>query len=87
MTDAGSLWTDFESACIGPIEWDLSAMPTCAALISHDEELFALLRGVRRACVVTWCASKANKTAQDEEAIAHHIDLLESQPTGCSTGA
>jgi hypothetical protein len=76
LTPDGPRWFDLESVCSGPIEWDLSALPTCARTIDHDRDLLAVLTILRRLCVVTWCASKKSPTPSEAEAITHHLAAL-----------
>jgi Ser/Thr protein kinase RdoA (MazF antagonist) len=78
LTPAGPKWLDLESVCTGPIEWDLSALPGCSASVHHDRDLLSVLVALRRACVVVWCASKANPSPTDAEAIAHHLTALKT---------
>jgi len=56
-TVAGIRWIDFESCCVGPLEWDLAFQPP--TLDSYfgdvDRELLALLRRLTGARVATWC--------------------------------
>jgi len=56
-TVAGIRWIDFESCCVGPLEWDLAFQPP--TLDSYfgdvDRELLALLRRLNGARVATWC--------------------------------
>jgi GNAT superfamily N-acetyltransferase len=79
LTSAGALWLDFEAACVGPIEWDLTSLPEdCQSKFEHDPQLFRLLERIRRACVVTWCALKAEPSAEDTLAIERHLEALHS---------
>lgn len=60
-TEAGLRWIDFESCCVGPIEWDLAFQPP--ELDQHfadvDAELLTLLRQLNAARVATWCWGNA----------------------------
>ena len=76
LTPDGPRWFDLESVCVGPIEWDLSALRSCSSTMDHDRDLLAVLTTVRRLCVVAWCASKTTPTPFETEAIAHHLDAL-----------
>jgi aminoglycoside phosphotransferase (APT) family kinase protein len=57
VTPAGPRWIDFESACMGPLEWDLAFLPegAVAAFPEVDRELLDLLRTMNSARVATWC--------------------------------
>jgi hypothetical protein len=79
LTPNGPLWFDLESVCTGPVEWDLSALPASARGMGHDRELLAALTTIRRACVVTWCASKARPTPPEADAIIHHLSALKRE--------
>jgi Phosphotransferase enzyme family len=78
FTKDGPLWLDFESACRGPIEWDLSALPGSELFPRHDAGALAVLRGIRSACVVVLCISKEHLSPGDQEAVAFHIARLEA---------
>lgn len=84
FTKEKPLWLDFESACRGPIEWDLSALPGSARLPRHDTAALAFLRQVRSACVVVWCSSKDPPSTQDQGAVAFHIARLEEAAPGAA---
>jgi phosphotransferase family enzyme len=78
VTRRGCLMIDFESVCLGPPEWDLSALPGGGAgLFSEaDGELLALLRRLRSLCVVIWCSMQAARSAELRRAGAVHLSLL-----------
>ncbi|MGH9047002.1 MAG: aminoglycoside phosphotransferase family protein [Acidimicrobiales bacterium] len=61
VTSAGVQWLDFESSCVGPIEWDLAFVPVEVARCYRgiDGDLLALLRRLNSARVATWCAAAA----------------------------
>jgi Ser/Thr protein kinase RdoA (MazF antagonist) len=61
VTSAGLRWIDFESCCVGPLEWDLAFQPreVDAHLIDIDHELLALLRRLNSARVATWCLAQS----------------------------
>ena len=79
LTPEGPRWLDFESTCTGPVEWDLSALQSCAQRIPHDPGLHQVLVNLRRACVVAWCSAKRTPAAPDLEAIAYHLDELRAE--------
>jgi hypothetical protein len=79
LTSQGPRWLEFESACAGPLEWDLSTLPQCSRGVPHDRRLLRLLVLIRRACVVAWCAARVNPTAPELEAIAHHLAVLRDE--------
>jgi hypothetical protein len=60
------------------VERDLSVLPGSELLPPHNAATLAILRQVRSACVVVWCASKEQPSYKDQEAIAFHIAQLES---------
>jgi hypothetical protein len=57
MTPGGPLWTDFETACLGPREWDASGVPHPAAFQPLDPALYAIMLEMRSLCVVIWCST------------------------------
>ena len=79
LTPQGARWLEFESACNGPLEWDLSSLQSCALEIPHDPALLQVLLRLRRACVVAWCSAKLNPAAPEMEAIAYHLDALRAE--------
>ncbi len=61
VTSAGLRWIDFESCCVGPLEWDFAFQPrdVDAHLIDIDHALLALLRRLNSARVATWCLAQS----------------------------
>lgn len=76
-TDAGPVLVDFESACTGPVEWDLSAMPPEVAdeIEGIDHDLLAMLRLLRSAVVATWCWTRSGIPGMRSHA-DHHIAVV-----------
>ena len=73
----GCVMIDFESACSGPVEWDLSALPEAAAdLHAADAELVGTLRRLRSVCVATWCWAHRGQTPEIDRAARRHMDRL-----------
>ncbi|HEX4127099.1 MAG TPA: phosphotransferase [Acidimicrobiales bacterium] len=75
-TRDGVRWIDFESACTGPLEWDLAFQPR--EVVDHfpeaDQGLLNLLRSLNSARVATWClASQHSQMRQHGEL---HLRLL-----------
>lgn len=63
----GVVMLDFESVCLGPREWDLSALPVGPRSLPTgevDPELLALLGRLRRVCVAVWCAMRPERAQQ-----------------------
>jgi hypothetical protein len=62
-TAEGPLLLDFETACRGPIEWDLAALDDEAVDLfpGVDDELIALLRRLRSVCVAAKCWVELNR--------------------------
>ena len=56
VTPGGPLWTDFETVCLGPREWDAAGVPHLPAFQPLDAQLYAVLSGMRSLCVVVWCS-------------------------------
>ena len=75
------MWLDLKSACRGPLEWDLTALPAVGHFQAPKPERLATLRAVRSACVVVWCSQKPALEPHDREAIEYHLQQLASAPT------
>lgn len=78
LTPAGCRWIDFESACLGPLEWDLSALPGTdgGAPDGVDAGLLALLRRARSLRTLVWCRNWAGSGPEVARAAATHLELL-----------
>jgi Ser/Thr protein kinase RdoA (MazF antagonist) len=81
ITAKGPRWNDFEDVCLGPREWDVSALPEAAeaAFTGLDPELLAALRCLRSLCVFFWCWPK-REIAEERAAAEHHLALLRQSP-------
>ena len=57
MTAQGVRWIDFESCCVGPLEWDLAfqSAEVIATFSDVDRDLLRRLRRLNSARVATWC--------------------------------
>jgi hypothetical protein len=75
-TSKGLRWIDFESACIGPVEWDLAFQTdeVVALFPEADLGLLALLRRLNSARVATWCLVSRHPEMQGHG--QHHLGLL-----------
>jgi len=78
----GALWHDFESACSGPLEWDLSALPSTPTMLWHSTSLLEVFRLLRSACVVVWCCFRFSVGPAEREAIAFHLERLRAEARG-----
>lgn len=74
------MWLDLKSACRGPLEWDLTALPSVGNFQPPNPERLASLRAVRSACVVIWCSQKPALEPHDREAIEYHLQQLAGAP-------
>lgn len=73
----GCVLIDFESACCGPLEWDLSALPgEGAGVFDADAHLLALLRQLRSICVAVWCWMRPHRAEEIDQAARSHVNLL-----------
>ncbi|HEV2415953.1 MAG TPA: aminoglycoside phosphotransferase family protein [Candidatus Dormibacteraeota bacterium] len=70
------LLIDFESACSGPLEWDLSALADVGPAFPHDPTLLALLRRLRSLCAAVWCMARARRSPELERAGRLHLAVL-----------
>jgi hypothetical protein len=78
----GPLLLDFETACFGPIEWDLAALgaDSLAFFPDADQRLMVTMRRMRSACVAakSWVAPE--RAPELREAGHVHLKLLRGQP-------
>jgi len=76
--DDGLRWIDFEAACVGPLEWDLTGLPDEAltAFPLVDRGLLPLLRDVRSCCVAAWCWRNPERAPELRAAAEFHLDRL-----------
>jgi hypothetical protein len=75
VTAGGCLWTDFETASLGPYEWDAAGAPHLAAFRALDPKLFAVMSELRSLCVTVWCSALAADPAK-RAAAGHHLARL-----------
>ncbi len=77
-TDAGPVFIDFEAACLGPKEWDLTALPLSVAACYPDVDwiLLDLLSDARSFTVATWCWMQPGRAPEVREAARHHLERL-----------
>lgn len=80
-TPAGAALLDFEASCLGPREWDLSAVSEEAATVAGilDPALLSLLRSLRSLCVCVWCWAQAGRTVEIDEAARYHLSRLRAE--------
>jgi Phosphotransferase enzyme family len=77
---AGPLLLDFETACLGPVEWDLSGLGEDALAFPHiDRDLLALLRRMRSLCVAVKCWLDPDRAPEVKEAAVVHLRLLRGE--------
>ncbi|WP_158814964.1 aminoglycoside phosphotransferase family protein [Methylocapsa sp. S129] len=81
LTSAGPLWTDFETACVGPREWDATGVPHLPAFEPVDAPLYALLSDLRSLCVVVWCSALA-ADPDKRGAAEYHLARLKERGAG-----
>lgn len=62
LTAHGLRWIDFESCCLGPLEWDLAYQPdeVVSAFPEVDHDLLRRLRRLNAARIATWCWGNAH---------------------------
>ena len=78
MASHGPRWTDWESACVGPVEWDLSCLPEAALAVVPpvNAQLLAVLRDLRSACVAVWCWAEPDRAPEKRRAAEYHLRRL-----------
>lgn len=82
LSSAGPRWIDFESACLGPQEWDLTTLGDEVAaryFPDVDWELLGILREMRSLCVAVWCWLDPDRAPVLREAGTYHLGLLRSR--------
>jgi len=79
---AGPLLLDFETACRGPVELDLSALGEDGldAFPHVDRDLLALLRRMQSLCVTVKCWLDPDRAPEVREAAIVHVRLLRGEP-------
>jgi len=79
LSPHGPRWIDFESACLGPQEWDLTVLPDEVAaryFEGIDWNLLRLLRQMRSLCVAVWCWVDPDRAPVLRQAGTYHLALL-----------
>ena len=78
VTNAELKWTDFESVCLGPLEWDLACLPEASLGVFRaiDQQLCAVLRDLRSFCVAVWCWAEPDRSGETREAAEYHLQRL-----------
>jgi hypothetical protein len=78
--DGDVLWVDLEAVCVGPLEWDLSALDDeDAALFDEaDPRLLALMRDLRSCRVAALCWMQRGRARAVDEAAEWHLSHLKS---------
>lgn len=86
MTPSGIVWTDFESVCQGPREWDLTCLPEEVLSIfpSVNRELYRVLRDLRSFCVAVWCWVDPDRAPEKREAAEYHLQRLRKRAGSAS---
>ena len=72
ITAEGPRWTDFETACRGPREWDIGFLPGInpAPFAPIDRDLLDALADLRSLCVAVWCFALYDVPEKREAAIS-----------------
>lgn len=79
----GPLLVDFEAACLGSYEWDLTSLER--ALVpypSADRNLLRTLSTMRSLTVSTWCWTQYGRAPEVDEAAHVHLNLLREKASG-----
>ena len=80
----GPLLLDFETACVGPVEWDLSALSddVLAFVPDVDRELIGIMRRMRSVCVAAKCWVELRRAPELRAAALVHLKLLRGESLG-----
>ena len=77
LSNSGPLLVDFEGACVGPYEWDLTAMGRAhVAYPDADAALLALFSRMRSLTVSAWCWMQCGRAPEVDEAAHVHLEIL-----------
>lgn len=77
QTNRGPLLIDFEGACVGPYEWDLTSLePARPRYPGVNSDLIAGLSRMRSLCVTTWCWMQYGRAPEVNEAAHVHLRYL-----------
>jgi hypothetical protein len=78
MTPAGAIWADLETACQGPLEWELTSLPPAGrvAFGALDAPLFERLSQLRSLTVAVWCWADADRSPDIRAAAEYHLRRL-----------
>ncbi|HLK23676.1 MAG TPA: phosphotransferase, partial [Caulobacteraceae bacterium] len=78
VTPAGAIWADLETACLGPLEWELTSLPPAAhaAFRPLDRDLFRRLGLLRSLTVAVWCWADVDRSPEIREAAEYHLRRL-----------
>jgi Phosphotransferase enzyme family len=84
QTATGPLLLDFETACQGPVEWDLAALAdeALASFPQADHDRIQTLRRMRSACVAAKCWVAPERAPELRDAALVHLQLLRGQQLG-----
>jgi GNAT superfamily N-acetyltransferase len=74
-TPSGPRWIDLDTACVGPLEWDLAHLPEAAAEHFPEANPAALadMRLLVSADVAVWCWHTYGRAAEVDEAAEFHL--------------
>lgn len=77
----GLLLLDFETACRGPLEWDLAALAdeALAFFPGTDREVILTMRRMRSVCVAAKCWVAPERAPELREAAQIHLKLLRGE--------
>jgi Ser/Thr protein kinase RdoA (MazF antagonist) len=80
ITADGPRWTDFETACRGPREWDIGFLPEAGRSLfgATDPDLFDGLADFRSLCVAVWCFALYD-VPEKREAADFHLGCLKER--------
>jgi molybdopterin-guanine dinucleotide biosynthesis protein A len=77
-TPDGLRWIDFDTACRGPLEWDLAHLreESLAHFPEADRELLTRMRQLLSAVVAVWCWHQAERAPEVAEAAEFHLERV-----------
>ena len=74
----GPLFVDFEAACRGPVEWDLTSLgeDVANAYPRANVSLVRSLSSIRSLCVAIWCWMQPGRSPGVDQAARFHLRIL-----------
>ncbi len=78
VTPAGPIWGDLETVRLGPLEWELTSLPSAGHFHFRplDPAVFERLSLLRSLTIAVWCWADADRSAEVRAAAEYHLRRL-----------